>query len=170
LVGGAGEYMFLQPLYHISGVWGMGAVQISMSIYQVDEQATKDAVEKYLLEAREYKVTEYIPVEPSIVASYSDMPRSFTGRTSDQTGDIATRNVDDPERRRKHVERVEKAISRLGSRHQKIIRMRFLDDDYVSDTDVALELGYSDRHYRRMKSLAIHRLAGILGLVVLRDE
>jgi hypothetical protein len=45
-----------------------------------------------------------------------------------------------------------------------------MEDDYVSDTDVAAELGYSDRHYRRMKSLAIYRLAGILGLVVLKDD
>lgn len=148
----------------------MAKGQLILDIYPVDEDATRDAVEKYLLQAREYKVTEYIPEAPSMTASYSDMPRSNTGMTSDQTGRIATANVDEPERRRRHVERAEKAVNRLGSRHQKLIRKRYLDDDDVSDFDVADELGFSDRHYRRIKSVAIHRLAGILGLVVLRDE
>ncbi|MDF2657780.1 MAG: hypothetical protein K0Q94_571 [Paenibacillus sp.] len=145
-------------------------IQLSMGIYPVDEEATRCAVEKYLLQAREYKVTEYIPQTATTTASYSDMPRSNTGDTSDQTGKIAIANVDEPERRRRHVERAEKAVSRLGSRHQKIIRMRYLDDDDVLDYDVAGDLHLSDRQYRRIKSVAIHRLAGILGLVMLREE
>ncbi|UNL94030.1 hypothetical protein CPY53_10960 [Paenibacillus polymyxa] len=140
------------------------------SIHRVDEEATKDAVEKYLLQAREYMVTEYIPEVATVTASYSDMPRSYTGVTTDQTANLAVRNVDEPERRRRHVERAERAINRLGSKHQKLIRFRYMDDDYVLDTDAALELGYSDRHYRRIKSLAIYRLADILGLVILKDE
>lgn len=145
-------------------------IQISMGIYPVDEEATRDAVEKYLKQAREYKVTEFIPLSPSITASYSDMPRSNTGMTSDQTGKMAAANVDEPECRRRHVERAERAVNRLGTRQQTLIRKRYLDDDDVADMDVAAELGFSDRHYRRIKSVAIHRLAGILGLVVLRDE
>lgn len=142
----------------------------AVSIQAVDEEATKDAVEKYLLQAREYKVTEYIPAEASVTASYSDMPRSYTGQTSDQTANLATRNVDEPERRRRHIERAERAINRLGTKQQKLIRFRYMEDDYVLDYDAAAELGYSTRHYRRIKSIAIHRLAGMLGLVVLRDE
>ncbi|WP_438350913.1 hypothetical protein ACP8HI_09850 [Paenibacillus sp. FA6] len=88
----------------------MGAEQLSFDIHRIDEEATKDAVEKYLKQAREYIVTEYIPDEPTMTAVYSDMPRGDTGTTSDQTGNIATRNVDEPERRRKHIERAEKAI------------------------------------------------------------
>ncbi|MEK3915920.1 hypothetical protein [Paenibacillus sp. FSL H7-0331] len=38
-------------------------MQISMAIYQIDEEATKDTVEKYQGDAREYQVTEYIPLE-----------------------------------------------------------------------------------------------------------
>lgn len=143
---------------------------MEMNIYKVDEEATKAAVEKYLLEAREYMVTEYIPQEPTITTSYSVTPPSYTGLTSDQTGRIAAINVDEPERRRRHVERVERAVSRLGQRQQRLIRMKYLDDDNVMDYDVAAELGYSDRHYRRIKSVAIYRLATMLGLLVLLDE
>lgn len=141
-----------------------------MDIYKVDEEATKAAVEKYLLQAREYTVTEYIPEEPTTTASYSDSPRSYTGRTSDQTARIGAVNVDEPERRRRHVERAERAIGRLGQRQQKLIRARYLDEDDVLDFEVAQELGYSDRHYRRIKSVAIYRLASMLGLLVLVDE
>ncbi|WP_433943478.1 ArpU family phage packaging/lysis transcriptional regulator [Paenibacillus sp. SN-8-1] len=147
----------------------MGAKQITLDIYKVDENATREAVEKYLLQAREYKVTEYIPEEPSMTASYSDMPRSNTGVTSDQTGDLVTRMLDEIERRRKHVERAEKAISRLGWKQQKLIRARYMDEDDSWDYDTAQQIGYSDRHYRRIKSIAIYRLASTLGLIVLKD-
>lgn len=143
--------------------------QLALDIYKIDEEATKDAVEKYLLQAREYMVTEYIPEEPKYTSDYSDTPRSYTGKISDPTANIVIRNVDEPERRRKHIERVERAVSRLGARQQKIIRMRYLEDDYVMDIDVATELGYSTRHYRRMKSIAIYRLATSLGLIVLKE-
>lgn len=105
-----------------------------------------------------------------MTASISATPPSFTGLTSDQNGNIATRNVDEPERRRRHVERAERAISRLGSRQQKLIRFRYIDDDDILDNDAAQELGFSDRHYRRIKSTAIYRLAGMLGLVFLLEE
>lgn len=140
------------------------------SIHSVDEDATREAVEKYLLQAREYMVTEYIPEEATVTASYSDMPRSYTGVTSDQTANLAIRNVDEPGRRRRHIQRAEQAISRLGKKQQRLIRFRYMEDDGVLDVDTAAELGYSSRHYRRYKSAAIYRLAGILGLVVLKDD
>ncbi|MBJ6360852.1 ArpU family phage packaging/lysis transcriptional regulator [Paenibacillus sp. GCM10012307] len=144
--------------------------QLALNIYKVDEEATRAAVEKYLLQAREYKVTEYIPLETSVTASYSDMPRSFTGLTSDQTAKIALANTDEPERRRKHIERAERAVSRLGKRQQQLIQIRYMEDDDVMDYDAAQELGFSDRHYRRIKSVAIYRLATMLGLLVLHDD
>lgn len=142
-------------------------IQLSMGIYPVDEDATREAVEKYLKQAREYQVTEYIPLTTTTTPGYSGMPHS--GAISDQTAKIAISNVDEQERRKRHVERAERAVSRLGSRHQKLIRKRYLDDDDVLDYNVAEELHLSERQYRRLKSVAIHRLAGILGLVVLRD-
>lgn len=156
---------------YITREWvrGMTAVQISMSIYKVDEEATKEAVEKYLLQAREYKVTEFIPLEQKVTPSYEPRFHGQTNVVSSPVENIAIKNIMEQEQRRKHVERAEKAVSRLGSIQQKLIRMRFLDDDYVSDTDVAIELGYSDRHYRRIKSLAIYRLASTLGLIVLKE-
>lgn len=144
--------------------------QLSFDIYKVDEDATKEAVEKYLLQAREYKITEYIPVMPTVTANISDMPRSYTGLTSDQTGDIVTKNIDEINRRKAHIERAEKAVSRLPQRQQKLIRTRYFDSsEDVWDYEAAEEIGYSERHYRRIKTLAIYRLATMLGLLVLKE-
>lgn len=148
----------------------MGAQQLSFGIYEIDEEKTKEAVEQYLLLAREYKVTEYIPLEQKITPLYEPRYHGHTNAVVSQVEKIAILNVDEQERRRKHVERVEKAVSRLGARQQKLIRMRYLDEDNVLDVDVATALGYSPRHYRRLKSIAIYRLAAALGLVVLREE
>lgn len=52
------------------GVNELGVQQLVKNIYKVDEEATKDAVEKYLLQAREYKITEYIPEEPKHLKSF----------------------------------------------------------------------------------------------------
>lgn len=147
----------------------MGA-QISFSIYEVDEDATKEAVEKYLLQAREYMVTEYIPLDPKITPMYEPRYHGPTNAVGSQVEKVAVANVDEQERRRKHVERVERAVSRLGARQQKLIRMRYLEEDHVLDVEVAAALGYSTRHYRRLKSIAIYRLAASFGLVVLREE
>jgi ArpU family phage transcriptional regulator len=147
----------------------MGAMQITFDIYNVNEEATKAAVEKYLLQSREYKITEYIPEEATVTASYSDMPRSYTGLTSDQTGELAQRNVDEPARRKRHIDRAERAVARLGERQRKLVELRYMLDDDVMDCNVACELGYSERHYRRIKSIAIFRLASILGLIVLEE-
>lgn len=147
----------------------MGAKQLVLDIYSVNEDATKAGVEKFLFQAREYKITEYIPVEPSMTASYSDLPRSNTGLTIDQTGKLAINNVDETTRRKRHIERVELAINRLSLRQKKLIVLRYFEDDDVLDFDIAADLGFSDRHYRRIKSEAIFRLASILGLLVFEE-
>ncbi|RXZ84910.1 hypothetical protein EBB07_01415 [Paenibacillaceae bacterium] len=142
---------------------------MNLESYEMNKEATRAAVEKYLLQGREYKVTAYIPEEAAVTAAYSGMLRSVTNRISDQTGRIAASNVDEPERRRKHIARMERAIDQLGERQQKLIRARYLEEDDVLDFDVAMDLGYSDRHYRRIKAAAIVRLAAILGLIVLKE-
>lgn len=118
----------------------MGELQLIMPIYEVDEEATRKAVELYLKQAREYKVTA--PVDSNV--------------------------QEDPERRR-HIERTEKAIARLGGRQQKLIRVRYMDDDDVMDFDAAYELGFSPRHYRRIKGIAIYRLATALSLLQFKE-
>lgn len=140
---------------------------MEMELYNVDVEKTRLAVERYLNKAREYQVTEYIPDEPVTTASYSDMPRG--GGISDAAGNLAIRTVDIMERRKKHVERAEKAITKLGYKQQLVIRERYLNEDDAWDVDVARKIGYSDRHYRRIKNKAMSRLATSLGLLVFKE-
>lgn len=141
-----------------------------MGIYNIDRDATEEAVKDYLTKAREYKITEFIPLEVSTTASYSDTPRGYTGTTSDQTANIAIYNIDEQERRKKHVERAERAINRLPRRQQVIIQAKYMDPDSEEkwDYEIADDIGYSYRHYKRIKSIAIYRLATSLGLIKLK--
>lgn len=147
----------------------MGAKQLTIGIYEIDEKATTAAVEEYLKDAREYSITEFVPIEPTTTAGYSDMPRG--SGTSDQTGDIAIYNTDEQERRKRHIERVERAVSRLPQRQQKLIRTKYLEPDGEDkwDYEIADEIGYSYRHYKRIKSFAIYRLATSLKLIKLKE-
>lgn len=145
------------------------AEQLVLDIYDIDNDATKNAVVNYLIKAREYQITEFIPEEASITATHSVTPRSYTGLTTDQTGRLATYNVDEQLRRKKHIERTNKAISRLSERQKYIICTRYIDNEDLTDYEVAEQLGYSVRHYRRIKSKAIYRLATMLGLMRLNE-
>lgn len=149
----------------------MAEKQLDLGIYNIDRDATEEAVKDYLTKAKEYKITEFIPLEPSTTPGYSDMPRGYTGTTSDQTGDIAIYNTDEQERRRKHIERAEKAIGRLPYRQQKIIEAKYMEADSEEkwDYEIADDIGYSYRHYKRLKSIAIYRLATSLGLIRLKE-
>ncbi|WP_052487934.1 ArpU family phage packaging/lysis transcriptional regulator [Gordoniibacillus kamchatkensis] len=105
-----------------------------------------------------------------MTASYELRDYKPSNIVSSPVEDIAIKNIDEINRRQKHIERAYKAINRLGTKQQKLIRMRYMEDDYIADSEVAAELGYSDRHYRRLKSFAIYRLANMLGLLVLKEE
>lgn len=52
-------------------------------------------------------ITDYIPEEVSVTASISATVRSYTGQTCDQNWNI-TRNVDETERRKWHIERADR--------------------------------------------------------------
>lgn len=70
---------------------------------------------------------------------------------------MAVRNADEGERRRRHIDRAERAINRLGERQRRLIQVRYMEDDDILDYHAAQELGFSERHYRRIKSVAIYR-------------
>ncbi|HEY4578952.1 MAG TPA: ArpU family phage packaging/lysis transcriptional regulator, partial [Savagea sp.] len=52
---------------------------------EIDEKATKKAVERVLEKYRIYKLQVSLDRLPTITADYSFMPRSYTGTTSDST-------------------------------------------------------------------------------------
>lgn len=109
--------------------------QLGFELPELDRKKTQAAVEAALEKYRIYKYLSFQRREASMTASYSDMPRSNTGVTSDQTGSIATYNVDEPERRRLYCEGLEQAVQQLPRIERAIIELRYMDkeSDYVTD-------------------------------------
>lgn len=101
----------------------------------VDKDRTMAAVKGLFETYRIYKYLSFQRREASMTASYSDMPRSNTGVTSDQTGSIAAYNVDEPKRRQDFCASLEDAVQLLPRIERAIIEIRYMDKeaDYITD-------------------------------------
>ncbi|ULO05160.1 transcriptional regulator [Paenibacillus sp. 19GGS1-52] len=93
----------------------------------------KSAVESELERYRLWKFVMFQEREATITASWSAAPKGFTGSVSDQTGNIAAYNVDEPEHRRQFCERVEQSVSRLPDIERSIITERYMQRTEVFD-------------------------------------
>lgn len=129
-------------------------------------QAFVDAMDKY-------RICKYLIAderEASTTASYSDMPRSNTGVTSDQTASIALHNVAEQQFRKDYCERIERAVSRLDRRGRVLITERYMNEDGVTDDDVMedhLKLGRTA--YYNLKWRTVYKLALILRIEVRKE-
>mgnify|MGYP002507190048 CR=1 FL=1 len=140
-----------------------------LSMFKLDEKETWRRVEERLESARLYKRFGFIRREAKITAAYSDMPRSNTGVTSDQTADISIYNVDREEELQRKHDQIMKAVGRLARLQREIIQLRYLDDEEVTDINVYGELNVSERSYYYAKSKAMYRLAFALALEVFEE-
>lgn len=131
---------------------------------EIDEKATKQAVERVLEKYRIYKLQVSLDRLPTITADYSFMPRSYTGTTSDSTADAAIANIDYERERIQFLNRIHNAVNRLTPRERAIIIQAYLVDEPMYDYEVYTELNMSERQYYRIKSNALHKLSFILGI------
>ncbi|WP_028593234.1 ArpU family phage packaging/lysis transcriptional regulator [Paenibacillus assamensis] len=131
---------------------------------------TSRKVEERLESARLYKKFGCIRREARVTAVYSDTPRSNTNVKSDQTAMLATYNVDREERLQHEYDQVIKAVSQLTDMHRRIIEMRYLGDDGVTDIHVYVDMHMSERSYYYAKSKAMKQLAYALRLEVFTEE
>lgn len=136
------------------------------SFHEMDRRKMQVAVEKIFGDYHYYKLIDFEPEEVSTTASYSDIPRSITNVTSDSTGNIATRNVDELEFRRKFVETVEKSIERLPVIEREIVEKRYMTNDhaYIKDWQVyslLLKPTISKDLYMKYRAKAFYNLAKI---------
>ena len=141
-----------------------------LSMFKLDEKETWRRVEERLESARLYKRFGFIRREAKTTAAYSDMPRSNTGVTSDQTADISIYNVDREEELQKKHDQVMKAVGRLSRLQREIIQLRYLEDEEITDINVYTELAVSERSYYYAKSKAMYRLAFALALEVFEEN
>lgn len=147
---------------------------MSFDLPQLDEKKTKAAVEEALMKYRIYKYVSFEEREASITASYSDMPRSNTNVTSDQTADIAIYNTDKQAARKAYCERVERAVRRLPRMERFLIEERYMSDDaeYIRDHNVycfKFQPPISKDTYAKIRWKAFYKLALSLNIQVVQE-
>lgn len=131
---------------------------------EIDEKATKQAVERVLEKYRIYKLQVSLDRLPTITADYSFIPRSYTGTTSDSTADVAIANIDYERERIQFLNRIHTAVNRLTPRERAIIIQVYLADEPMYDYEVYTELNMSERQYYRIKFQTFIKLAYLLSL------
>lgn len=141
--------------------------QLSFLLPELDRKKTQAAVEAALEKYRLFKTITFEERESSTTASYSDMPRSYTGTTSDQTASIAIHNTDAPNMRQAYCDRLERAVKRLHHKERRIIEERYMKDDYVYDFVVYSHiLPMNVKTFDKYRRNAFYKLAMILDIAV----
>ncbi|OKP97733.1 ArpU family phage packaging/lysis transcriptional regulator [Paenibacillus sp. P46E] len=146
---------------------------MSFELPEFDRKATRSAVDAALEKYRVYKSTVFEEKEVKTTAELSATPRSNTGITSDQTGNIATYNVDEPAARRAYCRRIEEAVRLLPKRERILITERYLNTDCDFDYIVynnAFERPISEATYYQLKWKAFYKLALNLNIQVVNEE
>jgi ArpU family phage transcriptional regulator len=145
--------------------------QLKFELPELDRKATQKRVEEALEKARIFKQIGYEPEEMKLTPAYTPRFHGQTNEVGSPAEDIAIKNVDVPEMMKKHVERVEWAVRRLGKKEKELITERYLIDDSVPDYDVYNNvLHISERTYYRIKWRAFYKLAFALKLEVIKGN
>jgi ArpU family phage transcriptional regulator len=148
---------------------GVGALVQSelFQLPELDRKKTQAAVEAAFDKYRIFRTITPEEREAGITAGYNERFHGPTNVMSDQTAQIAVHNVDVPAMWRNYCERIEKAVKRLPIIEQKIIRARYMEDDYVFDYQVyRIILGISEMTYMKRRWKAFYKLALTLDIAV----
>lgn len=146
--------------------------QMTFELPEFDRKSTRAAVDAALEKYRIYKSTLFEEREVKTTAEWSATPRSNTGVTSDQTGNIAAYNVDEPAARRAYCKRIEEAVKLLPRRERILITERYLNTDCDFDYVVynnAFERPISEATYYHLKWKAFYKLALNLNIQVIKE-
>ncbi|THF83720.1 ArpU family phage packaging/lysis transcriptional regulator [Cohnella fermenti] len=133
-------------------------------------KAIRREVEARLEQYRIYKYLGFQAREASITASYEPHEGGRTNKVSDQTGNIATHNVDEPERRRAFCEAIDRVVERLPKQEQFLIQERYLarESQYITDYSIyqmVFDPPISEGKYARIRDRAMQKIAYQLGLI-----
>lgn len=142
---------------------------------EIDRERTQAAVEAALEKYRMYKFLSSDEREATTTAAWSDMPKGFTGLTSDQTASIAIHNVDTQAHRKNYCERIERVVNRMPKMEGFLIKERYMttEHDYITDQKVynfSFQPQISAPTYIKIRWRAFYKLALELNLVVERES
>ncbi|GIP25044.1 ArpU family transcriptional regulator [Paenibacillus sp. J23TS9] len=138
---------------------------------EIDRKRTQEAVEAILERYRMYKFLSFEDREANTTSSISDIPRSFTGTTSDQTASIAIYNVDTQAKQKAFCERVERVVKRMPRMEGFLIHERYMtnEHDYITDQHVynhVFQPPVSEGKYSKIRWKAFYKLASNFDVLV----
>lgn len=142
---------------------------------EIDRERTQAAVEAALERYRMNKFLSFEEREASTTAAWSDSPKGFTGKTTDQTASIAIHNVDAKAAQREYCERIERIVRRLPRMEKFLIEERYMtnEHDYITHEKVysfSFKPPISSGTYSKIRWKAFYKLALDLNLIVEKES
>ncbi|AFU14602.1 DNA-directed RNA polymerase specialized sigma subunit [Bacillus thuringiensis MC28] len=133
--------------------------QLSFKMPVLDEEETKNEVEKVFEEYRMYLSQMPSDILPKVTASYSIVPPSVTNEFNSSTENIAIERVQYEMARDKFMNWVHRAVNRLPKRERQIIHMYYMEEEKGYDPDIMDEVRLGRTTYYKVKGKALLRLA-----------
>ncbi|AOM13824.1 ArpU family phage packaging/lysis transcriptional regulator [Bacillus thuringiensis] len=133
--------------------------QLAFKMPVLDEEETKNEVEKVFEEYRMYVSQMPSDILPKVTASYSIVPPSVTNECNSSTENIAIERVQYEMARDKFMNWVHRAVNRLPKRERQIIHMYYMEEEKGYDPDIMDEVKLGRTTYYKVKGKALLRLA-----------
>lgn len=142
---------------------------MNFELPELDRKETQKAVEAALEKYRIFKHIDAEEREANITSSSEERLHGSTNEISDQTGSIATHNVDNKRYRQDYCRRIESAVKRLPNMERALLEMRYMSEeaDYITDQHV-FEIKFNPplgkNTYAKIRWKAFYKLAFTLNL------
>ncbi|HDR4529799.1 MULTISPECIES: ArpU family phage packaging/lysis transcriptional regulator [Bacillus] len=133
--------------------------QLSFKMPVLDEEETKNEVEKVFEEYRMYLSQMPSDILPKVTASYSIVPPSVTNEFNSSTENIAIERLKYEMARNKFMNWVHRAVNRLPKRERQIIHMYYMEEEKGYNPDIMDEVRLGRTTYYKVKGKALLRLA-----------
>ncbi|HFK1434000.1 TPA: ArpU family phage packaging/lysis transcriptional regulator [Bacillus cereus] len=144
--------------------------QLSFKMPVLDEEETKNEVEKVFEEYRMYLSQMPSDILPKVTASYSIVPPCVTNEFNSSTENIAIERLQYEMARDKFMNWVSRAVNRLPKRERQIIYMYYMEEEKGYDPDIMDEVRLGRTTYYKVKGKALLRLAFSLRKEVFKQK
>ncbi|MEC2865330.1 ArpU family transcriptional regulator [Bacillus thuringiensis serovar kyushuensis] len=144
--------------------------QFTFKMPVLDEEETKNEVEKVFEEYRMYLAQMPSDILPKVTASYSIVPPSVTNEFNSSTENIAIERLQYEMARDKFMNWVHRAVNRLPKRERQIIHMYYMEEEKGYDPDIMDEVRLGRTTYYKVKGKALLRLAFSLRKEVFKQK
>ncbi|EOO28636.1 ArpU family phage transcriptional regulator [Bacillus cereus VD133] len=144
--------------------------QLTFKMPVLDEEETKNEVEKVFEKYRMYLSQMPSDILPKVTASYSIVPPSVTNEFNSSTENIAIERIQYEMARDKFMNWVQRAVNRLPKRERQIIYMYYMEEEKGYDPDIMDEVKLGRTTYYKVKGKALLRLAFSLRKEVFKQK